>query len=285
MGDYLPYLQAAKRDIQVGERDRARNTLASIATKDETCAEAWYLLASIEENDGYIVQFARKALFFKNDYPEAQKLLTDLQQRLCLQPIQVMVIPAGSTSAGKTCPYCLDQFQTQEQVIVCPKCRRIHHYYCWKENGCTCAGKFCDGFSIAELDAGPLLDLPDQIEDRLIIIRKEDIIPGAAAERQKREALFLLQLLISSFSAEQGLISQQSVFGLPSIDELIDLIKHSREAMRRSSQTASTSRAIRSGQTEVTAQATTISKFCLKCGMQFPRVESRFCSNCGTPRT
>jgi hypothetical protein len=273
MGEYHPYLEAAKRDISAFELERAHNTLVSIVSKEETCAEAWYLLASIEVHAANIVQFLRKALLYQKDYPEAEKLLSDLQQKHHIKPLQVMMIQTGSTAVGKTCPFCFAHFRLSDKVIVCPKCKRTHHYHCWEENGCACAGKFCDGFSVSELKDEPLPSLPDQSEVRLIIIREEDIVPGAAGERQKREALFLLKMLISNVSAEQGLISQQSVVGLPSIDELIDLIKQSRDSLRQS------------GHHSSPGQVVKLPKFCLNCGKQFPRAESRFCPYCGVPRT
>ncbi|MDR1629043.1 MAG: DUF2628 domain-containing protein [Oscillospiraceae bacterium] len=45
---------------------------------------------------------------------------------------------------GKTCPYCNNELQETDEVVLCGSCGRPHHKACWAENGgCTTFG--CDG--------------------------------------------------------------------------------------------------------------------------------------------
>ncbi len=47
----------------------------------------------------------------------------------------------GSSSVGKTCPYCQFPLKADSDVTICSVCGIPHHLECWAENGgCTTYG-------------------------------------------------------------------------------------------------------------------------------------------------
>ena len=44
-------------------------------------------------------------------------------------------ISQGQLYPGQTCVYCEDAIDSQDEVVVCPRCRSIHHVECWRDKG------------------------------------------------------------------------------------------------------------------------------------------------------
>lgn len=62
--------------------------------------------------------------------------------------LKVQIVHPKSQVEDQTCPYCLDQFEVGQAVVVCPnpKCGMIHHVEHWEENNNECASSYgCDG--------------------------------------------------------------------------------------------------------------------------------------------
>lgn len=44
-------------------------------------------------------------------------------------------ITQGTEHPGKSCIYCEQAINSSDQVVVCPRCRSVHHVECWKDKG------------------------------------------------------------------------------------------------------------------------------------------------------
>jgi len=53
------------------------------------------------------------------------------QARLTLWEVRIARLLAGSRVVGRECPVCTDEFRAGDEVVVCPRCRTVHHRDCW----------------------------------------------------------------------------------------------------------------------------------------------------------
>ena len=44
-------------------------------------------------------------------------------------------ITKGESYTGQACVYCGERIQAEDEVVVCPRCKSVHHADCWKKNG------------------------------------------------------------------------------------------------------------------------------------------------------
>ena len=80
---------------------------------------------------------------------------------------------------GAICPFCENRIEENEFVVFCSKCKKPHHFDCWKANkGCTtyaCEGKF---LTLEEYEAKtkPIIPVPP-------VIQRTEPIPDMKIEK------------------------------------------------------------------------------------------------------
>jgi len=42
-------------------------------------------------------------------------------------------ITKGESYTGQACVYCGERIQAEDEVVVCPRCKSVHHADCWKK--------------------------------------------------------------------------------------------------------------------------------------------------------
>lgn len=68
-------------------------------------------------------------------------------------------ITAGSQHLGQTCIICAKTITEQDEVVVCPRCRSVHHADCWKNKG-GCGKTGCPQVAKAVIGERPTGDGP-----------------------------------------------------------------------------------------------------------------------------
>ena len=52
------------------------------------------------------------------------------------------ILDAQSRHVGKECSRCGKELAVDDEAVECPRCHRVHHADCWKDNG-GCARRGC----------------------------------------------------------------------------------------------------------------------------------------------
>lgn len=287
------FLKNAIREIQSGEREKAKSLLLGILRDLPACAEAWFWLSAVVDEPREIAFCLRKTLSVQPDHIQAAQKLEIFSKDYELSPLPVMVLIANSSAIGLNCPFCQKQFVVGDRVVECPRCKRSHHYDCWLENEHGCAGNLCDGFSVSEAVTIPLPVQSPKSNEKVILIRKEDIGPANIVTRKRKETQFLRQMLIMALAAQEGAVPKEQIAGLPPVEQLLEQYLSEQESQDTGATvfTYGPSVGIQSiqplesmGLQSAESKAETLSKFCLFCGKAYPRLESRYCVECGKPR-
>jgi hypothetical protein len=275
----VPFFSHVWQAIQDGKLEDAQSVLKSMLyNKPENRAEIWYLLSHTYHKPQEIAACLRQALKLRPDYPEAKQRFIELKTNSDLKPLIVMRVGFGSAAAGTICPFCKSSIKSLEEVVTCPQCGLSHHYECWSENNSGCAGAVCDGFSIEEIFEASLPLQPPPPASRTIIIRKEDIRPSQVIPRMEKEKEFLCFLLQKQDEAEAGLLPPGLAAQLPDREEIMQ------QLIRDVKSEVVHILPLTELLTQTTDKPTQLPKNCIYCGQEYPRVESRFCKNCGKPR-
>lgn len=272
-----PYLRTASQTIQNGEPGKAHMLLVSILANDPKNAEAWFLLSATVTEPPRIATCLRNVLHLQPDHEGAVQMMAQLKDSLHVEPLRVLRVGYHSIAVGQICPYCRDKFKVLDEIIVCPRCHRSHHYDCWQENGHTCAVSLCDGFSLEEMADEPLPMQAEKTAEEIIVLHKEDISNTDVVTRKQKEDRFLRKMLMMALAAEEGALPPEEGAQLPSVDELLDQIQRDRtlDQQVKATQTAQTPSPPATGSPP---------KYCVHCGQTYPRPESKFCMCCGQPR-
>ncbi len=68
-------------------------------------------------------------------------------------------ISGGVDHAGRACAFCRETIAPDDEVVICPRCREVHHAACWKQNG-GCGRTGCPQTAKAVVGARPPGDGP-----------------------------------------------------------------------------------------------------------------------------
>ena len=282
-----PYLRTAVQELQSGQVAKAKNLIAGVLNQNPSNPDAWFLLGTALEEPRETAYCFRQALSIRPDHAETLQGIEQIKKNLDLEPLQVMEVGTDSVSLNQTCPYCQARFKITEQVVVCPNCKRAHHYVCWMENGNACAGRLCTGFSLEEVILNPLPVQQPKTEKKEIILTKENIPQVEVASRKAKEEIFTKKMLLMALLAEEGALAPDQTSNLPPVDDLLDQLQRDRTSQNQQSANIKKTEIPTSAlnvRSDVTKQATLQSKFCIHCGKAYPRFESKYCIYCGKPR-
>lgn len=78
-------------------------------------------------------------------------------------------ITSGSEHLGQTCIVCQQTINQQDEVVVCPRCRTIHHVDCWKGKG-GCGKTGCPQIAQAVVGERPEGDGPPPPVSKWVIL-------------------------------------------------------------------------------------------------------------------
>lgn len=70
-------------------------------------------------------------------------------------------ITRGSDHAGRACTFCRETIASDDEIVVCPRCRQVHHADCWRQNG-GCGKTGCAQTAKAVVGERPPGDGPPQ---------------------------------------------------------------------------------------------------------------------------